>query len=127
MGNFMETKKRNEKRVRKNLLIYTDDGRFDLLGVSSNISKSGLFIESPYSMSSDSEVLLAVVVDDELYRLKGEVRWVKRPGDEHPAHTPAGMGIHITEAPVEYLNYVEYARYETNAGGSGLNGSTDPS
>jgi hypothetical protein len=37
------------------------------------------------------------------------------------------MGIHITEAPVEYLNYVEYARYETNAGGSGLNGSTDPS
>lgn len=123
----METKKRNEKRVRKNLLIYTDDGRFDLLGVSSNISKSGLFIESPYSISSDSEVFLAVVVDDELYRLKGEVRWVKRPGDEHPAHTPAGMGIHITEAPVEYLNYVEHARYETNSGSSGLKGSTDSS
>jgi Tfp pilus assembly protein PilZ len=118
----MEIKKRNEKRVRKNLLVYTDDGRFDLLGVSSNISKSGLFIESPYSISSNSEVLLAVVIDDELFRLKGEVRWVKRAEDKYPAHTPAGMGIHITEAPVEYLNYVDYARYETNSGSNVSNG-----
>lgn len=103
--------RRNDKRLKKSLLVYTDNGTFDLLGVSANISKNGLFVESPYTITRESEILLAVVVDDDLYKLKGEVRWVKRPEDKAPEKVPAGMGIRVTEAPVEYLNYVEYVKH----------------
>jgi hypothetical protein len=118
----MKSNKRHEKRIKKSLLVYTDSGTFDLLGVSSNISRNGLFIESPYSLTDDSEVMLAVVIDNELYNLKGEVRWVKRPGEMIPDHIPAGMGVRITEAPVEYLNFVEYAKYESASEDIGING-----
>lgn len=103
--------RRIDKRLKKSLLVYTDNGTFDLLGVSANISKNGLFVESPYTLTNESEILLAVVVDDDLYKIKGEVRWVKRPEDKAPEKVPAGMGIRVTEAPVEYINYVEYVKH----------------
>jgi hypothetical protein len=110
-GFFMNSTKRIEKRVEKNLLVYRDNGDFELLGVSANISKYGLFIESPYTIDIDSELLLAVAVEKELFKVKGEIRWFKSPDDEYPEHIPAGMGIQITEAPAEYLNYVEYLKH----------------
>jgi hypothetical protein len=109
---FMNNTRRIEKRVKKNLLVYRDNGGFELLGVSANISKNGLFIESPYTVDIDSELLLAVAVDKELFKLKGEIRWFKTTEDEFPEHIPAGMGIRITEAPAEYLNYVEYIKHQ---------------
>lgn len=104
--------KRSEKRVKKNLLVYKDNGGFELLGVSANISKNGLFVESPYTVALDSEIKLTVAIDNELFKIKGEIRWNKRPGDKYPQHIPAGMGIRITEAPAEYLNYVEYIKHQ---------------
>jgi hypothetical protein len=108
----MNSTKRIEKRVKKNLLVYRDNGGFELLGVSANISKNGLFIESPYTIDIDSELLLAI--DKELFNIKGEIKWFKTPDDKYPEHIPAGMGIRITEAPAEYLNYVEYIKHKDN-------------
>ena len=106
-------KTRNEKRIEKNLLVYMDNESNDLVGVSSNISKNGVFVESPSPISSNNEIAIILAVDNELYKLKGEVRWFKRPGDKQPEDAPPGMGIKITEAPAEYLNFVEYTKYET--------------
>jgi hypothetical protein len=114
LGFFMYSIKRIEKRVKKNLLVYRDNGGFELLGVSANISKNGLFIESPYTIDIDSELLLAAAIDRELFKIKGEIKWLKTPDDKYPEHIPAGMGIRITEAPAEYLNYVEYIRHQDN-------------
>ncbi len=111
-----KNEKRSEKRLKKNLLVYNDHGTFDLLGVSENISKSGMFIESPYSLPVDSEVILALAADSDLYRIKGMICWVKRPGDRFPLNTSSGMGVRITEAPGDYINYVEYTRYEGSVG-----------
>jgi hypothetical protein len=107
----MEQDKRKEKRIKKNLLVYSDNGSFDLLGVSANISKNGVFIEAPQPGSAENEVSIVIAVDNELFKLKGEVQWLKGPGDREPAHIPSGMGIRITEAPAEYLNYVEYLKH----------------
>jgi hypothetical protein len=114
-GFFMYNTKRSEKRIKKNLLVYRDNGGFELLGVSANISKYGLFIESPYTIDIDKELLLAVAVDKELFKVKGEIKWLKTPDDEYPKHIPAGMGIRLTEAPAEYLNYVEYIRHQDDS------------
>jgi Tfp pilus assembly protein PilZ len=112
----MEKENRHEKRVKKNLLVYSDNGDFDLLGVSANISKNGVFIESPNPIHINSEIEVVIAVDNELFKLKGEVEWLKGPEDKHPDHIPAGMGIRITEAPAEYLNYVEYLKHSNGNG-----------
>jgi hypothetical protein len=101
-------------------MVYRDNGSFDLLGVSANISKNGLFVESPYIITQDSEVSLAIGIANELFKIKGEVRWSKNPEDKFPENIPAGMGIRITEAPVEYLNYVEYVRHQNGNGNTPL-------
>jgi hypothetical protein len=108
----MSGTKRVEKRIKKSLLIYKDNGSFDLLGVSANISRNGLFIESPYTVASDSEISLALAIDNELFKVKAEVRWTKGPEDKFPPHIPVGMGVRLTEVPAEYMNYVEYAKYQ---------------
>jgi hypothetical protein len=110
----MDKDKRQEKRLKKNLLVYADNGNFDLVGVCANISKNGVFIESPQPLAENNEVSVVIAVDNELFRLKGEVQWLKRPEDKEPEHIPTGMGIRITEAPAEYLNYVEYIKHLTN-------------
>ncbi|MCP5054404.1 MAG: hypothetical protein GY940_44970 [bacterium] len=92
-------------------MVYSDNGDFDLVGISANISKSGVFIESPRPDHSKDDVSVVIVVDNELFRLKGQVQWIKGPEDRQPEHIPAGMGIRITEAPAEYLNYVEYLKH----------------
>lgn len=107
----MEQDKRKEKRIKKNLLVYSDNGSFDLLGVSANISKNGLFIESPHPETVSNEVSIVIAVDNELYKLRGEVQWAKGPNDTEPVQVPLGLAIRITEAPAEYLNYVEYLKH----------------
>jgi len=104
--------KRNEKRLEKNLLAYTDDNESDLLGVISNISKNGIFVVTDKIFDINTEISFVLAVYNELYYLKGEVRWIRHPDDQPPAHLPTGIGIRLTEAPVEYLNYVEISRYK---------------
>jgi len=104
--------KRIEKRLEKSLLAYSDGDGSDLIGVISNISKNGIFIETRTVEEPDSEISFVLAVYNELYHLKGEVRWTKHPEDSFPEDIPPGMGIRITEAPVEYLNYVEYIKYQ---------------
>ena len=104
--------KRIEKRLEKSLLAYSDGDGSDLIGVISNISKNGIFIETRTVEEPDSEISFVLAVYNELYHLKGEVRWTKHPEDPLPEDIPPGMGIRITEAPVEYLNYVEYIKYQ---------------
>lgn len=103
---------RVEQRLNKSLLAYTDGDGSNLLGVISNISKNGLFIETHSTFLPETEISFVLAVYSELYRLKGEVRWAKHPGDAYPLELPAGMGIRITEAPVEYINYVEFVKYQ---------------
>lgn len=103
---------RVEQRLNKSLLAYSDDDGSDLLGVISNISKNGLFIETSADFDPLNEFSFVLAVYNELYELRGEVRWTKRPGDLYPDDLPAGLGVRITEAPVEYLNYVEFIKYQ---------------
>lgn len=103
---------RIDKRLKKSLLAYSNGDSTNLLGVISNISRNGIYVESSVVYNPESELSLVLAVFNELYHVKGVVRWVKRPGDKLPTDIPIGMGIRITEAPDDYLNYVEYLRYQ---------------
>jgi hypothetical protein len=108
----MNMNKRNEIRLDKSLLVYTDGNDADLLGVAANISKNGTFIVTDKSFDVQSEISFVMAVYNELYHLKGEIRWARRLEDQSLGHLPTGIGIRITEAPVEYLNFVELTKYQ---------------
>lgn len=105
--------KRIEKRLDKSLLAYSDGEGDALLGIISNISKNGIYIETNTAVDPENEISFVLAVYNELYHLKGEVRWTKHPEESSPEDIQPGMGIRITEAPVEYLNYVEYIKYQS--------------
>lgn len=104
---------RIDKRHKKSLLVYTNNDSFDLLGVIYNISRNGFFIESNTVYKPDSEVSLLLAVFNDYYHIRGRVCWINGPGAEarQDERMPVGMGIHITEAPDDYHNFVEYLNY----------------
>ena len=103
--------KRKEIRINKNLLIYnTKDHK--IFGVTTNISKNGLFIETKNNYNKKFEELLFVVgTAEDNFLIKGEVRWKKVPDDGLAGKIPEGIGIRLLEAPAEYLNYFEFLKY----------------
>lgn len=103
---------RREQRIDKNLLVYLKEDNIELLGVTANISKNGLFVESFKVFPSNQEIVIVLAVDKDLYDIKGEVVWSTRASDDSLEEIPSGMGLKIIEAPAEYWNFMEYIKYD---------------
>jgi Tfp pilus assembly protein PilZ len=106
--------RRIERRLEKSLLAYSEGNGCQLLGIISNISKTGIFIQSSTILDVNSKISFVLAIYNEFYPVKGEVRWVRRPEDHSSGNVPAGMGIYLTEIPREFLNYVDYIKYQGN-------------
>lgn len=104
--------KRREDRISKNFLVYLKEDNIELLGVTSNISKNGLFVESFKVFPSNREIYIVLAVDKDLYDIRGEVIWSTKVSDDSAEDIPSGMGLKIIEAPAEYWNYMEYMKYD---------------
>lgn len=104
-------KKRRNPRLDKKLMVSFDENGFNGLGLTSNISKDGLCIASEAEFPANAEVTVSIAVPGEVLDLKGEVIWCKESHDKEIDIFDI-MGIKITEAPPEYLNYVEYIRHK---------------
>ncbi len=103
--------KRKHKRVRKKLMVSLKESDFETLGLSHDISKSGLSVSSDHMVPPQTEIELAIAVPGEVFTLKGEVIWCKENGSDINVDIPDNIGIKIVEAPAEYLNYVEYLKH----------------
>ncbi len=105
--------KRRDTRLKKKLMVaFSEDGKaFEQLGLVNDISKNGLCISSEKELKEHKEVVLSVAVPGAIYTLKGEVMWCKETG-ENQSGIPDDIGIRITEAPVEYVNFVEYMKHQ---------------
>jgi len=103
-------RKKREQRVRKKLMVSFSDHGFDGLGMTENISKKGMCVESDIDFPNHHEVVLSIAVPGEIFNLKGEVVWYKESGAKDD-DVPDLLGIRLTETPPEYVNYVEYIRH----------------
>jgi Tfp pilus assembly protein PilZ len=106
-------RQRLEERLPKRLMVSFGDAGFELIGITNNISKGGLFIETHKPMSSRNEINVRVASSGNEFIIKGEVRWLKKPLEKENSDTNGGMGVRILEAPIEYYNYVEYSKYDS--------------
>lgn len=103
---------RSEGRFNKNLTasIRYKDRVFSC--VTKNISRTGLYIEAiGLNLNNDRNVSVSLVGEDSLFKLGGEIIWNKTIPCEPGLSSIEGLGIKITDAPVDYLNFVEYQRY----------------
>lgn len=101
------TRKKREKRIEKSLLVNIGQGGYDELGLTSNISKSGLFIAAPEIFPDKQEISVWIAVGNDIFQVKGEVRWSVRSGGISAGNLTGGMGIKIRKAPEEFRKYVE--------------------
>ena len=108
----MKTNGRTEERIMSNL---TTNVRYEgnvYSGEIQNISKQGMYIEAiGITIKKSPEILILLAAEKSLYKLKGEIRWSKTLRCRSDEKSLYGMGIKITEAQSEYLNYVEYLKH----------------
>ena len=103
-------KRKRAQRVRKKLMVSFSDNGFDGLGMTENISREGMCVESDIEFPTHREIILSIAVPGEIFSLKGEVVWYKELG-EKGVDVPDLLGIRLTETPPEYVNYIEYIRH----------------
>lgn len=98
---------RNEVRLDKKLLVNIGKDGFESMGLTSNISKTGLFVATTEILPVDSEVSILLGVADETFNLKGKVMWSKESTDESTGEAGVATGIQIIDAPPQYLAFVD--------------------
>ena len=81
--------------------------RKDELGVTDNISESGMSIITSTPASSGTEVQILMTIDGDHIEMKGSVVWSRKRSQ---LGRPLGMGIHFTDPPPEYRSFVLRAR-----------------
>ncbi len=105
-------RKKREKRIDKNLLVNIDRGGYEELGLTSNISKNGLFIAAPEIFPAKQEISVWIAVGNDIFQVKGEVRWSIPSNGAFAGNMAGGMGIKIRKAPEEYQEYIENLKFQ---------------
>jgi len=98
---------RRETRVEKKLLLNIDKEGFEGMGLTSNISRNGMFITTMEVFPIHSEVSILLGIGDETYPLKGKVVWSREFPETAPSDVGGRTGIKITETSETYLKYVK--------------------
>ncbi len=103
---------RSEGRFNKNLTASVRYKEKVFSCVTKNISRTGLYVEAiGLDLNSDRNVSISLVGEDSLFKLGGEIIWNRTIPCEPELASIEGLGIKITDAPTDYLNFVEYQRY----------------
>ena len=113
-GVLMDKEKRVEKRLEKKLLVNIDKGGFESMGLTANISKTGMFIATTEVFPINSEVQILVGIADETYTVRGLVIWSQKWKNGNSNDVQAAVGVRILDAPAQYLNYVEKVNTQCN-------------
>ncbi len=108
----MERIPRSEGRFNKNLTASVRYNEKVFSCITKNVSKSGVYLEAiNFILNSNRQVSISIVGEDTLYKLTGEIIWNHDIQEDSGRGSIAGLGIKITDAPFEYLNFIEYQRY----------------
>ncbi len=103
---------RSEGRFNKNLTasVRYKDRVFSC--ITKNVSRHGIYLEAiDLELDTDRSVFISLIGEDTLFKIIGEIIWNKTIPSEPGLSSIEGLGIRITDAPSEYLNFVEYQRY----------------
>ena len=112
LGGKMGNKR--DKRYIKKFIINIDHDGIEQIGVTSNLSENGMYIEINENIPNNSFIILLLALDDELYEMRGEVKWSKRVSEKDAPRILKGMGVKIVEANPGYINYIKCLKYNNS-------------
>jgi len=98
---------RNEIRLEKKLLVNIGQEGLETMGLTANISRTGLSFTATETFALDTEVLILIGIADETFTLKGMVVWSQPGSDSASGDTQVVTGVKITDAPEKYTQYVQ--------------------
>jgi hypothetical protein len=102
---------KRDSRFNKKLIVSFSENGFDGLGLTKNISRYGLCISSEIQLPQRHELALSLAVPGNVVNLKGEVVWSMDSGGVNE-NVPDQIGIRILNAPPEYLDYVDFIKFQ---------------
>jgi hypothetical protein len=83
-------------------------------GQTQNVSKYGMYIEAiDFFGKKNREISIMMAADNTLHRLEGEIVWINRKSSKNTQRSFRALGVRLTEAQVDYLNYIEYLKHDT--------------
>ena len=106
--------KRINRRIKKKLVVGFGDEGFENIAITSNISGEGLCVLSHIPLSANREIRLNLAIEDEIYEIKGQVRWTKIPFMKDDKKALKGAGIRITNAPEGYYDYIDLFSFQNH-------------
>jgi len=98
--------KRQFPRYQKNLLVNISSNGFDGLGLVMNVSRRGVYVESPELFAPYTRLSLLLAAGNELIPLTGIVVWNNTDSDPNVSGISGGMGIQIKRPPRRYVEYL---------------------
>jgi Tfp pilus assembly protein PilZ len=104
---YSEKEKRNERRLEQKLLVDISNNGLESMGMTTNISRNGMFIVTTQVLAINSDVSILLGAADETFALKGQVIWSREWSEPSAGDVQAAVGIKIVEASEGYLKYVE--------------------
>jgi Tfp pilus assembly protein PilZ len=98
--------KRTTNRLNKRLMVRFGRTKPDSLGITSDISDTGVFIKSNTVFSPGTDLVMDLTLPDErVIRLNGRVVWAKRvPPNMLRFVKKSGMGIFLDETPPDFFS-----------------------
>lgn len=95
-----------EKRIKKKLLVHISENGFERIGITANISQNGLCIATTEIFPLQSELLIWIAAADDIFAMKGVVKWSTEKNFPDVEGISAGIGVKIKEAPPGYAQYI---------------------
>ncbi len=97
---------RRHKRIVKRLETEFSSGGLNFRGISSDLSRDGLFVRTTKPFSPDTMLDLTIHLPGNIAaRLKGRVRWAAKVGLLSGKN---GMGIELTEKDHNFVNFIDH-------------------
>ena len=99
--------------MNKCFLTFTEINDPSFFGVISNISKHGFCVDTFKYFPPGKEISLVISIHNESYEIKGEVSHITNLDKNLSVFSLSRMGVKIIEAPAEFINSIQYLKYNS--------------
>ncbi len=111
---MMSKKTRTEKRLQKNCLVSFSTKGFESMGLTANLSSTGLMVMTSRKLSPEQEIALLLGSADDTFFLKGQVIWSRNSFTDDEGNPQYGSGIRLMDIPDKYRIFVHSSLQTTH-------------
>ena len=97
---------RVESRFDKNLLVNISSNGYNQVGLTANISRSGLLLVTTNLIPQQKDISILIAAGNELFEVKGEIRWMVMGPGEMSLESPHRVGVKVVSASDLFYSFI---------------------